>query len=95
MPEFRQALEQIASAGRSVWARRGRIRLKSSFGLITGIVKKIGSGAAFVIPAEKIPELRGAIFIYRPEMSVMLKQERSARSPDSHSPHRRSAVRDY
>ncbi len=85
MPEFRQALEQIASAGKIRVGKKGRIRLKSSFGLITGIVKKIGSGAAFVIPAEKIPELRGAILIYRPEMSVMLKQRRSARSPDSHS----------
>lgn len=59
MPEFRQALERIAAAGKIRVGKKGRIRLKSAFGLITGIVKKIGSGAAFVIPAEKIPELRG------------------------------------
>ncbi|MBL8820545.1 MAG: ribonuclease R [Planctomyces sp.] len=59
MAEFRLALENIAAAGKIRVGKKDRIRLKSSAGLISGIVKKISSGAAFVIASEKVPELKG------------------------------------
>lgn len=62
--EFRVALESLNSAGVIRADKKGRIRLKPSSGFIAGVVRKISSGAAFVIPSERPPELRGGdIFI--------------------------------
>ncbi len=64
LPEFRVALESLNSAGTIRADKKGRIRLKPSSGFIAGVVRKISSGAAFVIPSERPPELRGGdIFV--------------------------------
>ncbi len=59
MAEFRQAVEDLAAAGKIRIGKKGRIRLSASSGFIAGVVRKISSGAAFVIPSERSPELMG------------------------------------
>ena len=50
MSEFREAIDAMAQAGTIRVGKKGRIRLKASAGFIAGVVKKIASGAGFVIP---------------------------------------------
>ena len=64
MPAFREALERLIAGGAIREGKKGRLRLKPSAGFISGIVKKIASGAGFVIPLQRTPELQGSdIFI--------------------------------
>ncbi len=55
MPGFRNTLESLASAGKIREGKKGRLQLKAASGFVTGIVKKIASGAAFVIPSDAKP----------------------------------------
>ena len=50
MPKFRTAVGALESAGKIRQGKKGRLQLKAADGFVTGIVKKINSGAGFVIP---------------------------------------------
>ena len=52
MPKFRAVVGTLESAGKIRQGKKGRLQLKAAAGFVTGIVKKINSGAAFVIPNE-------------------------------------------
>lgn len=56
--QFQAALESLTSAGTIREGRKGRLRLKTAAGFVTGVVKKINSGAAFVIPHEKTEQTK-------------------------------------
>lgn len=58
--EFREAIEGLVEAGRIRQDKHGRMKLRGATGTVTGILRKISSGAAFVIPSERMPELKGA-----------------------------------
>ncbi len=62
--EFREAIEVLIESGRLRQDKQGRLRPRGSAGLVPGILRKISSGAAFVIPTQKDPNLRdGDIYI--------------------------------
>ncbi|MBI5759716.1 MAG: hypothetical protein HZA46_14455, partial [Planctomycetales bacterium] len=48
--ELEQTVEALRNAGKIEVSRDGRLRAKRAAGLIRGTVKKIASGAAFLIP---------------------------------------------
>ena len=52
---YQTAIESLISAGKVREGKKGRLQLKAAAGFVTGVVKKIKSGAAFVIPNEKSP----------------------------------------
>lgn len=52
LSRFRAAIDALKSSGQLHEGSKGRLRLKASAGFVTGVVKKITSGAAFVIPHE-------------------------------------------
>lgn len=54
MPGFRKAVTTLVEEGRLREGKKGRLRLKTAAGFVAGTVKKITSGAAFVIPNEKV-----------------------------------------
>ncbi|MEZ6039818.1 MAG: ribonuclease R [Planctomycetaceae bacterium] len=60
MPTFRETLDRLIAGGHVREGKKGRLRLRPSAGFISGVVKKIASGAGFVIPNERTPELKGA-----------------------------------
>jgi ribonuclease R len=60
MKDFRAIIEQMTQSGVIRVGKKGRIKLKPSAGFIAGVVKKIASGAGFVIPTEKTPDLKSA-----------------------------------
>lgn len=53
MPKFRAIIEKLVSAGKVREGKKGRLQLKAADGFVTGIVKKISSGAAFVVPNDR------------------------------------------
>ena len=62
--EFREAIEVLIESGRLRQDKQGRLRPRGSAGLVPGILRKISSGAAFVIPTQKDPNVRdGDIYI--------------------------------
>ncbi|MCA9058219.1 MAG: hypothetical protein KDA85_06955, partial [Planctomycetaceae bacterium] len=56
---FRDSLKRLADSNRIRIGKKGRIRLTADTGFISGVLRKISSGAAFVVPAERRPELQG------------------------------------
>jgi ribonuclease R len=59
-----EAIDALITGGRLRQDKRGRLKPRGSVGTVTGTLRKITSGAAFVIPSERIPELRGGdVFI--------------------------------
>ena len=58
MANFRNAVESLVSAGKVRQGKKGRLRLKASAGFVGGVVKKVSSGAAFVIPHDNNPDLQ-------------------------------------
>lgn len=48
--KFDATIDALLSAGKLREGKKGRLRLNSAAGFISGVVKKINSGAAFVIP---------------------------------------------
>lgn len=58
--EFAEALGALVSAGRLREDKRGRLKPRGSIGTVTGVLRRITSGAAFVIPTQRTPELHGA-----------------------------------
>ncbi|MEQ9407179.1 MAG: ribonuclease R [Fuerstiella sp.] len=55
---FQAALDSLISAGQIREGKKGRLQLKAAAGYVTGVVKKITSGAAFVIPHEAAADLQ-------------------------------------
>lgn len=53
LPEFHQTVDDLISSGKVHEGKKGRLRLKASAGFVSGVVKKVSSGAAFVIPNER------------------------------------------
>ncbi|MFN8710102.1 MAG: hypothetical protein ACK50J_25810, partial [Planctomyces sp.] len=50
LPAFQKALDELIASGHVREGKKGRLRLRPSAGYIPGIVRRISSGAAFVIP---------------------------------------------
>jgi ribonuclease R len=57
VPQYAAAVDRLIASGRVREGRKGKLHLASSTGLIAGILKRISSGAAFVIPHEALPQL--------------------------------------
>ncbi|MEZ6127811.1 MAG: ribonuclease R [Planctomycetaceae bacterium] len=60
MAGFRSALDGMVSSGQIREGKKGRLQLKAAAGFVTGVVRKITSGAAFVIPATKVADGKAA-----------------------------------
>ena len=58
MPEFKEALATLIESGRIRQDKQGRLRPIGGTGLISGILRKISSGAAFVIPSKPDPKYK-------------------------------------
>ena len=52
MKKFREAVTELVESGQIRKGKKGRLRLRTVAGFVTGIVRRIKSGAAFVIPGE-------------------------------------------
>ncbi|MFN9718425.1 MAG: ribonuclease R, partial [Planctomycetota bacterium] len=65
LPDFRHALVDLIEKGRLRLDKKGRIRPLGSAGIVAGIVRKISSGAAYVIPSDAVSgtSREGDIFI--------------------------------
>jgi ribonuclease R len=65
LADFRAALAALVESGRVRIDKKGRVRPMGSEGIVAGVVRKISSGAAFVIPAKvgAGDEKQGDIFI--------------------------------
>ncbi|MGH7200558.1 MAG: hypothetical protein ACREJB_08130, partial [Planctomycetaceae bacterium] len=61
LTEFRTAIGTLIDSGRVSRNKRGLLRPRSAPGCVVGILKKISSGAGFVIPHEPIRE--GDIYV--------------------------------
>jgi len=57
LKKFRSAISELIESGQVREGKKGRLRLKTTAGFVTGVVRKISSGAAFVIPHEAPPKL--------------------------------------
>lgn len=53
MPKFRVAIEAMMASGKVREGKKGRLQMKTAAGFVTGVVKKITSGAGFVMTTEK------------------------------------------
>ena len=51
--DFRDSLARLMEAGKIRQDKQGRIRICASSGLVSGVLRKVSSGAAFVIPTEQ------------------------------------------
>ncbi len=57
LKKFRAAISELIESGEVREGKKGRLRLKTTAGFVTGVVRRISSGAAFVIPHEAPPKL--------------------------------------
>ena len=55
---FRDSLANLLEAGKLRQDKHGRLRPQGSSGLVSGVLRKISSGAAFVIPSERAKDLK-------------------------------------
>ncbi len=55
---FKDVLATLIESGRIRQDKKGRLRPRGSTGLVSGILRKISSGAAYVIPSQKDPTQR-------------------------------------
>ena len=53
MPEFRAALDRLTGKGRVKETKKGLLRPRTEPGMLVGIIKRIGSGAGFLIPHDR------------------------------------------
>ena len=58
MKKLEAAVEELVSSGQLRQGKKGRLRLKTTAGFVTGVVRRITGGAAFVIPEDAPAELR-------------------------------------
>lgn len=64
MAEFESALESLAAGGRVRMSESGRVQLPAPTDSLVGVIRKIASGAAFLIPHEPRPAgVEGDVFI--------------------------------
>ncbi len=56
--DFRDSLANLIEAGKLRQDKQGRLRPRGSSGLVSGVLRKISSGAAFVIPSERSKDLK-------------------------------------
>jgi ribonuclease R len=56
IPEFREALAKLLASKRLREGKKGRLRPRHVPGLITGIVKRVSTGAGFFLPHESLPD---------------------------------------
>lgn len=73
---FHQALDSLIDAGKIREGQRGRLRLKAAAGFVTGVVKKISSGAGFVIPTERPQDMA------KPDIFVDARDLKDAQTGD-------------
>ena len=59
-PAFKEAIASLIDSGRIRQDKKGRLRPRGSIGLISGVLRKISSGAGFVIPSEQTEATRGS-----------------------------------
>jgi ribonuclease R len=59
-PAFKEAIASLIDSGRVRQDKKGRLRPRGSIGLISGVLRKISSGAGFVIPSEQTEATRGS-----------------------------------
>ena len=57
--DFRNTLATLLETGRARQDKHGRIKPRGSVGTTTGLVRRISSGAGWVIPHQPLQELRG------------------------------------
>lgn len=57
LPKYRETIDKLVEEGRIREGKKGRLRIKASAGFVTGVLKKVSSGAAFVIPNEPATNL--------------------------------------
>ncbi|MFM7056571.1 MAG: ribonuclease R [Planctomycetota bacterium] len=60
LEDFAAAITTLVAGGRLREDKRGRLKPRGSIGTITGVLRRITSGAAWVIPSQRAPELHGA-----------------------------------
>jgi len=60
LEEFAEAVAALVAGGRLREDKRGRLKPRGSIGTVTGVLRRITSGAAYVIPGQRVPELHGA-----------------------------------
>lgn len=53
MSKFRRIIESLMTAGKVREGKKGRLQLKAGDGFVTGVVKKVSSGAGFVVPNDR------------------------------------------
>jgi len=58
MKKFRSTVDELIESGQIREGKKGRLSLKTTAGFVTGVVRKITSGAAFVIPHEAPADLK-------------------------------------
>ncbi len=73
---FDTALEELIDEGRVRQDRRGRLKPRGMLGTVRGIVRRLPSGAGWVIPSERLEELRGG------DVYVASRDLRDAQSGD-------------
>lgn len=73
---FRMALDSLIEAGKVREGKRGRLQLKAAAGFVTGVVKKISSGAGFVIPNERPSDMA------KPDIFVDARDLKDAQTGD-------------
>lgn len=56
--DFRDSVANLIEAGKLRQDKQGRLRPRGSSGLVSGVLRKISSGAAFVIPSERSKDLK-------------------------------------
>jgi ribonuclease R len=66
--EFREAVEELLSAGRLQQGRNGLLRLRAARGLIAGTIKRTSGGFGFLIPEGRTSEKGQDIYIARDDM---------------------------
>lgn len=68
--EYKAALESLMETGRVKSGKNGLLRLRALPGMVTGIVKRTGSGAGYVVPHEAVGGDRSAdVYIAPKDMS--------------------------
>ena len=76
LPLLGAAVEELIEQGRIREDRHGRLRPRGLLGTVRGVVRRLPSGAGWVIPSEKVAELRGG------DVYVAARDLRDAQSGD-------------
>ncbi|MEO2032385.1 MAG: ribonuclease R [Planctomycetaceae bacterium] len=70
MKKFRETVAELIESGQLREGKKGRLRLKTTAGFVTGVVRRIKSGAAFVIPHEVSEDLeKKDVYVSRSDLT--------------------------